>query len=187
MLTLAQNFMVNLEDLETFTKRDINAIKAIISADTESYRRLYTSVMETWKRVASFWGSTNKVGFLPDIENTRWLPFEIYGIDFNYNNWHTGNKMDIDKNWCEAAYLLQMPTTNVEPTADEWTEIRKLHRQHEFFYAYDHYCRDYVKAGDEFKTAASIAKNIEREIKAVLHPNHIGIALSKMGIEKEKK
>ncbi len=185
--TLAQNFIINLEELEQFTKKDLNFYKAIISSGGDNLRKLYHETMQQWKRIATFWGSTNKDGFLSDTENTRWLPFEIESIDFNYNNHHTEQKIEIDKVWCEAAYLLQMPETNMEPTEEEWIEIKELHKEHEYLNAYDHYCREYVEVGTTFRTATEIADFINREIKPTIFPNHIGTALNKMGIDSIKK
>lgn len=181
MLTLSQNFIVNLEELETFTKKDINEIKSIISGDQESIRKLYSQQMENWNRAASFWASTNKDGFLSDVENSRWLPFAINGIDFKYNDWATGEHIDIHKVWAEAAHFWK-GKTETEPTAIEWEQIQGLHKKHEYLNEYDHYCREYIEAGDDFQTATQIANHISGKVTSRINPSYVGRALVKMGI-----
>ncbi|OQX73744.1 MAG: hypothetical protein B6D64_13520 [Bacteroidetes bacterium 4484_276] len=183
MLTLAQNFIVNLEELETFSKRDLNEIKSIISSSHESIRKLYTQQMETWSRTASFWASTNKDGFLSDVENTRWLPFRITGIDFRYNNWRGTGRIDINKVWAEAAYLWRRREPS-EPTRDEWDMLTELHKDFEYLNDTDHYVREYIEAGELFQSATQIAGHISGKVGKTVSPVNVGRSLQRLGVDR---
>ncbi len=183
ILTLSQNFIINLEELESFNRKDLTEMKAIVSIDQDNLRKLYTQKMESFQRVGSLFASTNQVGFLEDIENSRWLPFTIDEIDFNYNNWYTGVKIKIDDVWAEVAWLWKMKEDS-EPTTEEWKELRGLHEVHAYLNDHDLFCRDFVRKGGRFQTATQVCRQISVNMNTPtkLNPSHIGRSLVKMGI-----
>jgi len=105
-ISLTENFMWNMEELEALDRKEINSLKSFISRNVSKQRRAYARQEETRPRIVNFWGSTNKDQFLNDVQNTRWLCFRVHNIDWNYNNEATGVKnIDINKVWNQAWHL----------------------------------------------------------------------------------
>lgn len=105
-IALTQNFMWNLEELAQLNKKEVTELKAIISRQKVKQRRAYGRQEESMTRIVNFWGSTNKVEFLTDTSNTRWLCFHVTNISYDYCNYSTGKKnIDINKVWAQAWHL----------------------------------------------------------------------------------
>ena len=105
-ISLTENFMWNMEELEALDRKEINSLKSFISRNVSKQRRAYARQEETRPRIVNFWGSTNKEQFLNDIQNTRWLCFRVNTINWDYNNAVTGKKnIDINKVWDQAWHL----------------------------------------------------------------------------------
>lgn len=109
-ISLVQNFMINLDELAQFDKKDLNnEFKAILSESSVKFRPLFAKNEVSHDRRASFVASTNKHEFLTDeTGNVRWLPFVINEIthdgggDKGY-----GKNVDINMVWAQAYSLLQ--------------------------------------------------------------------------------
>lgn len=95
-LALASKFLINLDDLESYTPKDMAKLKTKISAGTQSLRLPYGKRATVLKRRASFIGSTNK-DFLTDSSNFRFLVFEIKEM-----NWREYTKFDPADLWAAA-------------------------------------------------------------------------------------
>jgi len=103
---LCEKFIINIDDqLEVIFGKEYNSLKAIISIDRVTSRRVYAKFDRTRKRIANFVGSVNSNEFLIDNQNRRYFVIEISGIDPNYIN------IDMDRFWSEAYYL----ATKVNP------------------------------------------------------------------------
>jgi hypothetical protein len=103
LLSLAQNFITNLDELATMSKMDLNSLKSMLSKDLFKARPPYGKKPITAKRKTNFFGSTNKDEFLNDeTGSVRWLCFEIEKIDWDYKQ-----KIDIDKVWAQSYHLLK--------------------------------------------------------------------------------
>ena len=117
LIALIENFIINLDELATFTKVEINALKSILSKSFVKERHPFERKAKKLSRKASFIGSTNMTEFLTDpTGNVRWIPFEITGIDWSYSN-----DIDIDTVWAQA-YALHKAGFNCEVTAEEIKE-----------------------------------------------------------------
>ena len=81
----SETFIYNLEELATIGRMEINRLKATISAIGSRERKPYGRVAENMVRRCSFYASTNRIDFLTDDSNTRWLIFEIANINFDYS------------------------------------------------------------------------------------------------------
>ncbi|HRY31627.1 MAG TPA: VapE family protein [Bacteroidales bacterium] len=100
-ISICENFLINLDELSTLGKTEIQALKSLFSKDKEKLRRPYDRKTSVIPRRASFIGSTDRTEFLNDEAGTvRWLCMEIQQIDFDYSI-----KLDINKIWCQAYYL----------------------------------------------------------------------------------
>ncbi len=189
ILTLSQTFKINLDELESFTKKDVNCLKSLISSQSNQVRLFYSQVYETRNRIASFWGSTNKIEFLEDGENTRWLILQVESFDFDYCNVTTGvTKIDINKVWAEAIHLYDRKA-DMQPTAEEWTKLERINK--EFTYQNDHdiWVEEFLaKSNDEnhFTTLSVISEYLSYQ-NVRTSPQKIGIALTKAGYVKRRR
>jgi hypothetical protein len=190
ILTLSQAFMINLEELESFNKRDVNWIKSVISMSHDQVRDYYTQVYRTRKRIGSFWGSTNKIEWLDDGENTRWVVMQINSINFDYNNWHTGEHFDIKKVWAEATYLWEQ-NASYEPTREEWVKMEEINKKFAFMSDHDHWVEEYLIAveeeDDEYLTSATRIADYLVKQGTNAKPQKTGAALQKAGFTKVQK
>lgn len=101
---LCEKFIVNIDDqLEVIFGKEYNSMKAIISADRVTSRRVYAKFDRTRKRIANFVGSVNGNEFLTDNQNRRYFVIEISKIDPAYKN------IDMDRFWAEA-YQISLKT-----------------------------------------------------------------------------
>lgn len=105
-ISLCQNFMWNLTELDSLNKKEISEIKGIISRASVKQRRAYGRQEENMRRVVNFWGTTNKEEFLTDTQNTRWLCFRIEAISHAYDDYIKNiREVDITKVWSQAWFL----------------------------------------------------------------------------------
>lgn len=94
---LCEKFIINIDDqLEVIFGKEYNSMKAIISIDRVTSRRVYAKFDKTRKRIANFVGSVNSTEFLSDNQNRRYFVIEISGINSDYKN------IDMDRLWAEA-------------------------------------------------------------------------------------
>jgi predicted P-loop ATPase len=108
-LALVQNFIINFDELSTFSKYDINRIKTFFTIDKIKERMPYDRTPMSFRRRTSFFASTNKNDFLTDeTGNVRWLIMEIDGVQHD-NGGTEGyeKKVDINLVWAQAYALLQ--------------------------------------------------------------------------------
>lgn len=102
LIALTDKFIINLDELASLSKYDINQLKSFLSKDSVSVRRPYETKAAVAPRRANFFGSTNNFDFLSDNSGSvRWLCFEIDKI-----NWDYKTDVDINRVWAQAYYLL---------------------------------------------------------------------------------
>lgn len=81
---LARNIIINMEELDSFNKNDIDALKSKITQMQIKQRPAYGRANIVLKRRASFCGSTNNLNFLRDpTGNRRWFAVEIDYLDYD--------------------------------------------------------------------------------------------------------
>ena len=115
LIALSTNFIINMDELATFSKVEINGLKSFISKESIVARLPYGKRQTRMFRRASFVGSTNKDEFLTDeTGSVRWLCFELIDkIDFSYKE-----KVNINLVWRQA-YLLYKSGFKYELTQEE--------------------------------------------------------------------
>lgn len=102
-IALAKNFIINLDELSSLAKHEINSLKSLFSKDLINERLPYDRKNSIIHRVASFIGSTNMAEFLTDeTGSVRWLCFEIKSIDWKYSK-----SVDINKVWSQAFWMIK--------------------------------------------------------------------------------
>ncbi len=108
-ISLCQNFIINLDELATFEKKDLNnEFKSILTESVVKFRPLFAKNETTNYRRANFVASTNQYEFLTDeTGNVRWLPFVVKDIvhDNGKDKGYQAN-VDIDLVWSQAYHLL---------------------------------------------------------------------------------
>ena len=108
-ISLCQNFIINLDELASFEKRELNNdFKTILTESVVKFRPLFGKSEITHYRRANFVASTNQYQFLTDeTGNVRWLPFVVK--DINHDNGNSkGYQANVDINlvWSQAYSLL---------------------------------------------------------------------------------
>jgi hypothetical protein len=186
MMCLSENFLINLDELAIFDKKEINYLKSLLSKDRVKIRRPFATRATSDARRASFFGSTNNYVFLNDeTGSVRWLCFEIESIDFRYSS-----IVDIDKVWAQAYYLYQNGY-KYELTSYEIQENEQRNEQFQYLtQEYELIQKSYTPgtANDytAFLTASDVLQEISERysVRSHLTPERVGKALSKLGFQK---
>jgi len=107
IISLARNFMINIDELASLNKQDTKQLKALFSMKNINIRVPFGRNEANLLRRCSFVGSTNEQSFLADeTGSVRWLCFNIKGI-----NWDYSKHCNVDFIWSQA-YALFKCTTN---------------------------------------------------------------------------
>ncbi|MES2568107.1 MAG: VapE domain-containing protein [Bacteroidota bacterium] len=125
LIALGENFIINMDELATFNRSEINSLKSMLSKAYIKVRHPFGKKAILTSRKASFVGSTNKTTFLNDeTGSVRWLCFELEKINWNYKK-----EIDINFVWAQA-YDLYISDFEYELTAKEIEENEKENRKH---------------------------------------------------------
>lgn len=117
-ILLTKNLLVNLDELASLSRKDINNLKALFSKDKVNERLPYDRKNSILNRVCSFIGSTNMSEFLADeTGSVRWLCFNIKKID-----WHYKENVNIDEVWAQAYSLFKSDLFAYDMTSAEIQE-----------------------------------------------------------------
>ena len=101
MIQLATNTLVMLDDISNWQSGKLKKLKAIISSKNIKVRPPYGAYTVSKPRTASFFATTNELGFLNEENDTRWAIFRISDIDKAYND------IDINQVWSEAFHYAE--------------------------------------------------------------------------------
>jgi hypothetical protein len=188
-ILLTTNLLINLDELSTLSKFEINSLKSLFSKDKINDRLPYDRKNSIIPRRASFIGSTNQAEFLSDESGSvRWLCFVIESIDWAYKE-----KINIDEVWAQAYHLFK---TNFvcDLNQDEIKENEEYNRQFNIttseFELIQKYLSPATKEVHEcFMTATEILLYIAEQTfgRAKLNTNNVGKALKMLSFSREKK
>jgi len=67
LIALTTNFIINMDELATLSRWDLDGLKSSMSKDIIKLRKPYDAKAMTYRRIANFVGSTNNIEFLTDI------------------------------------------------------------------------------------------------------------------------
>ncbi len=82
-ILLSEKILINIDELASYTRAQVEAYKELITKDKITERRAYGYFSENYTRRASFVGSSNHNEILMDVTgNRRFLVFETLKIDF---------------------------------------------------------------------------------------------------------
>jgi predicted P-loop ATPase len=189
LISLSENIFINLDELATLSKVELNTLKSMFSKDYIKIRRPFERKPCISPRRANFIGSTNKTEFLTDeTGSVRWLCFDIDGI-----NWDYQNDIDINQVWAQA-YSLFKAGFKYQLNEDEVKENEKVNKDFQISTSeMELIQQNYVPATKEkhevFYTTTEmqhhLMKKYENNIK--LNINNLGKALKMLGFEKGQK
>jgi predicted P-loop ATPase len=189
-IALAENFIINLDELSTMSKQDINALKSMMSKDNIKERVPYDRKPSLMKRRCSFVGSTNKTEFLTDeTGNVRWLCFEIDRIVWDYKK-----DFDINNIWVQSFHLLKT-NFDFELSKDEIFDNEIANKEFMVRTPEMELIMRYFEKSDKndltavFLSSTEIQKEISTKIfnTVRINPNNVGKALKILGFEKQTK
>lgn len=179
-ILLCKNILINLDELSSLSKKDINQLKAHFSKSQINERLPYDRKNSIIQRIASFIGSTNMSEFLHDeTGSVRWLCFVVKSIDWKYSE-----DFNIDNLWSQAYALSKDKTFIAEMTREdiEQNEIRNEKFQistPEKELIQKHFEKALNVEEGEFYNSTKILKHIN-------HFNH-GFRLTAVGVGKALK
>lgn len=189
-MQLSENFMWNLEELAALNNNEVNKLKATISKSTVKQRRAYDRHHNVNPRRVNFWASTNKLQFLADDSNTRWLCFNVLNINHDYSNFKTGvRKVNITNVWAQAMSLYKSGF-NFNLTASEGVTRDDLNKEYETSSTEKELIQTYfapltaeTKHDGEFMTKTDILIKLRliTDNKINFHEQAVGRALKQLG------
>jgi len=189
LISLCENFIINLDELSTLSRFELNHLKSLFSKDRIRVRHPFARKSQTDPRRASFVGSTNEDTFLTDTTGSvRWLCFEIQRIAWEYK------EIPIDNVWSQA-FALYKSGFDYRLSASEIQEntIRNQQFQHiptEYDYILKYLEPGKELDGDQFQTASDIRAHIvaKSDYKADLKSSEkVGKTLIQLGFNRVSK
>ena len=82
IIALSRYLMINFDDLDQLSKKEVAKLKAYISKGSINKRLPYARTETKMTRIASFVGTTNLVSILADEKNTRWIILKVDKFDW---------------------------------------------------------------------------------------------------------
>ncbi|MGD0710256.1 MAG: VapE domain-containing protein [Bacteroidales bacterium] len=188
-ILLTTNLLINLDELSTLSKIEINSLKSLFSKDKINDRLPYDRKNSIIPRRASFIGSTNQAEFLNDESGSvRWLCFVIESIDWSYKE-----NINIDDVWAQAYHLFKTDFI-CDLNQDEIKENEEYNRQFhittsEFELIHKYLSPGTKEANDTFMTATDIILYLSEQTfgKVKLNTINTGRALKMLSFAREKK
>lgn len=190
LIALSENFLINLDELSTLMRSEINSLKSIFSKDSVKVRKPYERKPQTTRRRATFFGSTNRNEFLNDESGSvRWICFEIDSIDWDYKK-----EIDVNDLWhyCYQQYKTGFDYNLVADEIQE-NEIRNSNynitfQEEELIAGLFHPALE-EKYDSKFMTATQMMIRLQEKysLRNALSIVSIGKALTKLNFERTQK
>lgn len=181
-IKLTTTWMINLDEIDEYSKMDLNILKAILSTERVNIRKPYDRVSTLSDRITNFWGTSNKIEFLTDpTGNVRWICFEVDSIDFNYLK-----EININKVWGQGWHLYKSGF-DYRLTKEEVYQNEIANKSNVKSTIEIEMIQKYITKGGEndvFVTASDILKtlqNLEPLLCSHLTNERIGRALTTLG------
>ena len=188
-LRAAEYGLINIDELDKLTDRQLNKIKAMVTSTHVDVRASYGRHKEKRVRVATYAASGNKEEFLTDqTGNRRWLPFHVVSIDSPYEH-----KLPYDGMYAQALYLLRngfnywFDLNEIQNLKTQVEEFMVLTSEEQLIQVYfEPASKD--RPGAEFLTLAEIAAKLT--VNGSLHKDidqrRLGAIMTKLGYEKAR-
>lgn len=186
-IAIAKNFLINLDELSSLAKQEINSLKSLFSKDVINERLPYDRKTSIINRIASFIGSTNMAEFLTDeTGSVRWLCFLINSIDWNYKK-----TVDINKLWAQV-YALYIEGVENEMNAKDIAINEKRNKKFQQLTSEAEIIPQFIKPAKqgetnaEFMTATEILIYLSAWTSIRLNKISIGRGMPSAGFERCK-
>jgi hypothetical protein len=189
LIALANNFIVNMDELATLNRAEINTLKSMISRNNVNVRLPYGRRQINLPRRANFVGSTNKDEFLTDeTGSVRWLCIELIDkIDFSYKK-----RVDINLVWKQAYqlynedYLYEMTQEELDHNELRNKKYQNSLTEYELIQQFFMPCSEKQKSNFITSTEILILLKNKEELKALnITQANISKALRMLGYKSE--
>lgn len=191
LISLSENFLINLDELAMLGKADINKLKSMFSMQRIKVRHPFGKKAQATPRRASFFGSTNEDDFLIDSTGSvRWLCLEISGINFDYSL--PGN-IDINMVWAQAFQLFKSKSYVYQLTKADLIENELVNQKFrkntaEYDLLLSNYIPGNIEDNNGFYTASQFLEQLApKSTFFKLTPEKMGKALTALGFTKKQK
>jgi predicted P-loop ATPase len=188
IISLARNFLINIDELASLNKQDTKQLKALFSMKNINIRVPFGRNEAHLLRRCSFVGSTNEQSFLADeTGSVRWLCFNIKGI-----NWDYAKHCNVDFIWAQAYALFQQTTNRnqwdltkeeIEHNEKRNAKFKQLSVEQELIGKY--FEKAIIGQGSHF-TSTDILVYL-RPLGVNLNAVAVGRAMQSLGYEKAKE
>ena len=178
LISLCENLFINLDELATLSKIELNSLKSLFSKERVKVRKPYERKPQLIDRKASFIGSTNRAEFLNDeTGSVRWLCFEIDEIDWSYKT-----KLNINDVWKQAYHLFKN-NFSYELTGEEIIKNELRNKQFQISTPESELIQQYLNPGtknshDRFMTATDVQTYLQLKSGIANRLSHIRIGKS---------
>lgn len=188
IISLARNFLINIDELASLNKQDTKQLKALFSMKNINIRVPFGRNEANLLRRCSFVGSTNEQSFLADeTGSVRWLCFNIKGI-----NWDYAKHCNVDYVWAQAFALFKSTTNRnqwdlskeeIEQNEKRNSKFKQLSVEQELIGRY--FEKMPIGQGKHF-TSTDILVYL-RPLGVVVNAVAVGRAMHSLGYEKQKE
>jgi hypothetical protein len=161
MIQLATNTLVMLDDISNWQSGKLKKLKSIISSKNIKVRPPYGAYTVSKPRTASFFATTNELGFLNEENDTRWAIFRISDIDKAYND------IDMNQVWSEAFYYAE-DSEEVLFTEEMKEFCIQLSSKHQLKTELDEIVIQWFEECDEGNPTYSLYEQLPYDIKKLL-------------------
>ena len=189
LLRAADKGLINIDELDKLTDRQLNKIKSMITTTNVDVRAPFGRHKEKRVRVASYAASGNKKEFLTDqTGNRRWLPFNVDTIDSPFKH-----KLPYDGMYAQAYYLLQngynywFSLDDIKTLEGHVEEFMIPTNEEELIPIYFSPAKE-GDTGAVFLTMAEISAKITTygNLKRSSDPRRLGAIMTKLGFERSR-
>ena len=105
---LRRSWVIELGELSSIKRSDVESVKAYLSKQVDIYRAAYDRRAAAHPRQCVFCGTTNEANFLKgDTGNRRFWVIPVLPELRKYQNWHEAITRDRDQLWAEAVHYFK--------------------------------------------------------------------------------
>lgn len=189
MIMLSEKFMINMDELESVSRKEISALKSMISMDEITTRRPYGHFSEVLVRRASFCGSINNTQFLTDMTGSRrFLVVPVVDV-IAYKE-----SIDYERLWSQVKALANNPDERSWYEGEEIKVVEANNEQFQLKSSEEEIILEYFEPAEdtsqsfaEALTATEVCSILASKVNVRLNPVTLGKALHKLGFLKQGK
>ena len=105
---LRRSWVIELGELSSIKRSDVESVKAYLSKQVDTYRAAYERRAAAHPRQCIFCGTTNEANFLKgDTGNRRFWIVQVEPALRKYKNWHEAITTDRNQLWAEAVHYFR--------------------------------------------------------------------------------